>query len=157
VPDLNSLLPSFDGVPRWPVGGAPAENDLAGKAVLVHFFSSGCPLCTEGMPVVHRVREAFAPSDLVVIGVYQPRPEPKATEGEAEQVVCREPVTNRPIIHIVNGAHRCALDVEGVLAVRFGHQWAPSYFVFDRAHRLRHFQEGNWNLDALHEIIQRYV
>jgi thiol-disulfide isomerase/thioredoxin len=145
MPDLGSLLPSFDGVPRWPVGGAPAENDLAGKAALVHFFSSGCPLCTEGMPVVHRVREAFAPSDLVVIGVFQPRNEHKATEADAENVVD----------NVVHGAHRCALDLEGVLTARFGHQWAPSYYVFDRAHRLRHFQEGNWNLDALHEIIQR--
>lgn len=143
--DLGSLLPSFDGVPRWRVGGAPAEADLAGKAVFVHFFSSGCPLCSEGMPVVNRVREAFASPGLVVIGVYQPRPDNSATEAEAEQVCDR----------IVHGAHRCAADASGVLAQRFGHTWAPAYYVFDRMHRLRHIQEGNWNLDALDEVIKR--
>ena len=147
MPELGSLLPAFDGVPRWRNGGAPAEADLAGKAVLVHFFSSGCPLCSEGMPVVHRVREAFAPAGLVVIGVYQPRPEFTATETEAEQV-CD---------HIVHGAQRCAVDAGGVLAARFGHRWAPAYYLYDRAHRLRHLQEGNWNLKALDAVIDRVL
>jgi thiol-disulfide isomerase/thioredoxin len=147
VPDLGSPLPSFDGVPRWLSGRAPAEADLAGKAVLVHFFSSGCPLCSEGMPAVHRVREAFETAGLVVIGVYQPRAEFTATESEAEKVCDR----------IVHGAHRCAADALGVLAARFGHRWAPAYYVYDRAHRRRHFQEGNWHVDALDEVIQRSI
>lgn len=145
VPELGSLLPSFDGVPRWRGGEKPSDAELAGKAVLVHFFSSGCPLCSEGMPVVHRLREAFGASGLIVVGAYQPRPDSTATEAEAEATCDR----------IVHGGHRCASDAGGVLATRFGHRFAPAYYVFDRAHRLRHFQEGNWNLDALEDVIER--
>lgn len=143
-PKLGSLLPSLDGVPRWR-GAAPIEVDLADKPVLVHFFSSGCPLCSEGMQAVHRVREAFETMGLVVIGTYQARPDTNATDAEADQI-CDQ---------LVRGAHRCAADSGGVLAARFGHRWAPAYYVYDRIHRLRHFQEGNWKLDALDEIIKR--
>ena len=147
MPELGSLLPSFDGVSQWRGGAAPADADLAGKAVFVHFFSSGCPLCSEGMTVVRRVREEFAASGLVVIGAYQPRPDGNATDDEAESM-CDT---------FVRGEYRCAADSSGVLAARFGHRWAPAYYVFDRAHRLRHFQEGNWNLEALDEAIKRGI
>jgi thiol-disulfide isomerase/thioredoxin len=147
VPQLNSLLPSFEGVPQWRNGEAPAQNDIAGKPVLVHFFSSGCPLCREGMPAVLRLGAAYELSGLVVIGAYQPRPEAQASIADAERE-CD--------LH-VGPAHRCAVDSAGVLSARFGHTWAPAYYVYDRAHRLRHVQEGNWALESLAAVIERCV
>jgi len=147
VPKLGSLLPAFGGVPRWRGGAAPTEADLAGMPVLVHFFSSGCPLCREGMPILRRLRDAHAPAGVVVIGAFQPRPDVEATIADAERVCDL----------IVHDAHRSAADVEGVLAARFGHRWAPAYYVYDRAHRLRHFQVGNWNLDALAGVLEGIV
>ena len=147
MPQLDSLLPSFDGVPLWRSGPAPTASDLAGKAVLVHFFSSGCPLCREGMPAVDLLRASYESSGLVVVGAYQPRPDAKATAAEAV----------RECDASVRPTHVCALDVAGVLAQRFGNEWAPAYYVYDRSHRLRHYQMGNWNLDGIAAVIEGCV
>lgn len=147
MPQLNSVVPPFDGVPRWRNGPAPAASDLAGRAVLVHFFSSGCPLCREGMPVVRSLGATFGADSLAVVGAFQPRPDAIATVAEAERE-CDE---------LACSTHACAMDVDGVLAARFGNKWAPAYYIFDRGHRLRHYQMGNWNLDALAAIIEGCV
>jgi hypothetical protein len=49
------------------------------------------------------------------------------------------------------------LDTGGILAARFENLWPPAYYVYDRGHRLRHYQMGNSNLEALDAIIQRYM
>jgi thiol-disulfide isomerase/thioredoxin len=144
MPHLNSPLPSFDGVSHWRNGPAPTKIQLAGKPVLLHFFSSGCPLCHEGMPVVRRIHAAYASRGLIVIGAYQPRQNVKASLADAERE-CD--------LHI-GPTHACALDADGTLAERFGNEWSPAYCVYDRSNRLRHYQMGNWNLKALDAIIQ---
>jgi thiol-disulfide isomerase/thioredoxin len=144
MPQLNSSLPSLDGVAHWRNAPAPREGELAGKPVLVHFFSSGCPLCHEGMPAVRRLHTAYSPTGLVVVGAYQPRQDTVTSLADAERE-CD--------LH-VGPAHPCAMDVDGILATRFGNEWPPAYYIYDRGHRLRHYQMGNWNLEALGAIIQ---
>jgi thiol-disulfide isomerase/thioredoxin len=147
MPRLHSSLPSFDGVSIWRNGPAPADAELAGKPVLVHFFSSGCPLCREGMPAVRRLHATFASAGLVVVGAYQPRQDIPTTLADAERE-CD--------LH-VGPTHPCALDTEGTLAARFGNLWPPAYYVYDRSHLLRHYQMGNFNLAAVDRIIQGFV
>jgi thiol-disulfide isomerase/thioredoxin len=147
MPQLGSMLPSFEGVPSWRYGPPPEAVDLEGKPVLVHFFSSGCPLCREGMPVIRRLHAAFAPRGLVVVGAYQPRPDAKAAPGDAGR---------ESDLHI-GPTHACALDDDGVLAKRFENEWAPGYYIYDRSHFLRHYQMGNWNLDELAALIKGCV
>ena len=144
MPQLDSLLPSFDGVSLWRNGPAPTEADLAGRPVLVHFFSRSCPLCREGIPTVRRLHAKFAPAGLAVIGAYQPRVDAASTTADAERE-CD--------LHI-GPTHPCALDSGGILAARFGNAWPPAYYVYDRDHRLRHYQMGNWNLEGLAAIVE---
>jgi hypothetical protein len=147
MPSLNSSLPGFDGVAHWRNGPAPTETALAGKPLLVHFFSSGCPLCREGMPVIRRLHATYASAGLMVVGAYQPRQDVRASLADAERE-CD--------LHI-GPTHACALDADGVLASRFENTWPPAYYVYDRSHRLRHYQMGNWNLEAIGGIIQGCV
>jgi thiol-disulfide isomerase/thioredoxin len=142
---LNTPLPSFHGVAHWRNGPAPTEAELAGKPVLVHFFSSGCPLCGKGMPTVRQLHATYAPAGLVVVGAFQLRQDVAATLADAERECDR---------HVGSG-HPCAVDIEGILAARFGNLWPPAYYVYDRSHRLRHYQMGNSNLESLDAIIQR--
>ena len=144
MPHLNSSLPGFDGVSHWRNGPAPREADLAGNPVLVHFFSSGCPLCQEGMPAVRRLHAAFAPAGLIVVGAFQPRHDGNASLADAERE-CD--------VH-VGPTHACAVDTRGILAARFENEWPPAYYVYDRSHLLRHYQMGNWNLEALDAVVQ---
>jgi thiol-disulfide isomerase/thioredoxin len=144
MPQLSSSLPSFDGVSHWRNGPAPTEADLDGKPVLVHFFSSGCPLCRDGMPVIRRLHATYSAAGLMVVGAFQPRQDVKASLADAERE-CD--------LH-VGPTHACALDAGGILAARFENTFPPAYYVYDRSHHLRHYQMGNWNLEAIGGIIK---
>jgi hypothetical protein len=108
MPQLSSSLPSFDGVSHWRNGPVPTEAGLAGKPVLVHFFSSGCPLCRDGMPVIRRLYSTYSAAGLMVVGAFQPRQDVKASLADAERE-CD--------LHI-GPTHACALDAGGILAAR---------------------------------------
>jgi thiol-disulfide isomerase/thioredoxin len=143
---INSPLPSLDGVAAWR-SARPSAGELAGNPVLVHFFSSGCALCHDGMPLVAEWRAHFAPRGLVVIAVYQPRSDIESTLADI----------GRECAAIVGSAHACAVDIRGVLAARFGNEWPPAYYVYDRSHRLRHFQMGNWHIERMAAVIEACV
>ena len=69
----GSELPSLDGVADWINGGLPAAEELAGKPVLVHFWSVSCYICHDVATEVAKWQAEYGPRDLVVIGVHQPR------------------------------------------------------------------------------------
>ncbi|MBX3730888.1 MAG: TlpA family protein disulfide reductase [Candidatus Sumerlaeia bacterium] len=50
-------------------GGEIALADLRGKAVLLDFWASWCPLCIEGMPEIAAVARAADPEKAVVLGI----------------------------------------------------------------------------------------
>ena len=65
---------------QWVQGGPLQLHDLRGKVVLVRFFmDSACPLCRATAPALNALHEEFSPRGLVVIGMYTPKPRPRAT------------------------------------------------------------------------------
>ena len=38
-------MPSLEGIKDWINGGLPSAEELAGKPVLVHFWSVSCYIC----------------------------------------------------------------------------------------------------------------
>lgn len=96
------------------------------------------------MPFIRRLHAAFAPRGLTIVGAYQPRADAKAMPGDAERE-CD--------LHI-GPTYACALDDEGVLAKRFGNDWPPAYYVYDRGHRLRHYQMGNWQIEDFTTLVE---
>ncbi len=146
-PRLGSALPSLDCSAPW-LTQPPDRANLTGKPVVVHFFSSDCPLCDEGAHRIARWISSLAPMGLVVIGAFQPRHDTPASQAEALAECAR---------HSRNAAHACVADCTGELAARFGNEWWPAYFVYDRAHRLRHYQMGNDGLDRLDALLNECV
>ena len=128
------------------VGDPPAQAP-DDRAVLVHFWSSGCPLCHEGMRVIHRWRERYAPRGLQTIAVYQARPDARPEIEDAEREA-------RALMRI---DYPCAFDGAGRLAAAFENPYAPGYFFFDRDGRLRHRQMGNTGLARLDPLIARML
>jgi Redoxin len=135
LPDLSALDI------RWLDGLTPP--DLAGRAVLIHCWSSGCALCHEGVADIRRWRERYERLGLTVVAVWQPR------NGETVDIddVSRDARTSMRI------DYSCAIDAGGSLVARFGNTYAPGYFVFDRAHALRHRQMGNGGFDRIDELL----
>jgi len=113
--------------------------------VLVHFWSTGCPLCHEAVGIIDRWRDRFGERGLALIAVCQP----KVNEAFDVRLARREAREEMRI------DHPCALDVDGALARAFGSEFAPSYFVFDGTRVLRHRQTGNARLTAVEECLDR--
>jgi thiol-disulfide isomerase/thioredoxin len=58
---------------RWVRGGPLALDQLRGKVVLVRWWTEGCRFCESTLPAIERLRREH-PDDLVVVGVFHPKP-----------------------------------------------------------------------------------
>lgn len=143
---MRSPLPSLDGVDTW-IGEAPTRESLAGKAVLVHFWSISCYICHDVAKQVAEWRDRFGPQGLEVIAIHQPRgPE----ELDVEKVTA-------DALGAMELTQACAIDSEHVLVDRFQNQFVPAYYVFNRNHELRHFQAGDKGYDRVVTAIERVL
>ena len=61
---------------RWVRGPSRSLQDFKGKVVLVRWWTEGCHYCRSTMPVLERLQREHK-SDLVVLGVFHPKPEPR--------------------------------------------------------------------------------
>lgn len=141
---LGDHLPSLADATAW-LNGPPKPGELSDAPVLLHFWSSDCPLCHEGAHAIARWRLRFAGSGLVTIAIYQLRPD-QILDASAAEFEARE------LMHL---DHPCALDGSGAIARRFDSTYPPGYYLFDRSHELRHRQMGNAELERLEAIIDR--
>jgi hypothetical protein len=51
----------------------------------------------------------------------------------------------------------CALDNDHTIVDRFANQFVPSYYIFDRAHQLRHFQAGDKGFERIEAALDRVL
>jgi thiol-disulfide isomerase/thioredoxin len=141
---MRSRLPSFDGAVRW-INEEPAEDVLAGKPVLVHFWSISCYICHDVAQQIASWRKKYATHGLQLIAVHQPR-SPEELDVESVIADAKGPM------HIT---HPMAIDNEHAIVERFENQFVPAYYLFDREHRLRHFQAGDKGYDRIEAAIER--
>lgn len=60
---------------RWVRGRERTLRDLRGKVVLVRWWTEGCHFCRTTLPAIEALQREH-PEDLVVLGVFHPKPEP---------------------------------------------------------------------------------
>jgi len=58
---------------RWVRGGPLSLDKLRGKVVLVRWWTEGCHFCESTLPAIERLQREH-PNDLVVVGVFHPKP-----------------------------------------------------------------------------------
>lgn len=139
----GSPLPSLHGVPAWLNGGEPADEALAGKPLLVHFWSISCSICHDVAAEVARWHAEYAPRGLAVVGVHQPRG-PEELDVAAVTEDARGPM---------GITWPCAIDNEHTLVDRFQNEFVPAYYLFDREHKLVHRQAGDRGFERLHDKV----
>lgn len=139
----GSNLPSLDGAAAWINGGPPQAGELAGKPVLVTFWSVSCHMCHDVAAEVARWQAEYGPRGLAVVAVHQPR-------GPAELDVDKVTADARGPMSI---AWPCAVDNAHAIVGRFANQFVPAYYVFDRDHKLVHRQAGDRGFERLHDKI----
>lgn len=143
---LRSPLPAFEGVTEW-VNGQVTEEQLAGKPVLVHFWSISCHSCKEGLPQILVWREYYSKQyDLQVVGVHMPRSE-KDTDIAAAKAIIDEYHLEHPIM--MDNAH--------AITDTFQNDYVPAYYLFDREHQLRHYQAGETGLRLIEQRLQKIL
>jgi thiol-disulfide isomerase/thioredoxin len=143
----GSDRPSFDGVATWVNGGAPKDEELAGKPLLVHFYSVSCSICHDVADEVARWQAEYGPRGLEVIGVHQPR-------GPEELDVAK---VSADALGPMKIAWPLAIDNEHTVVQRFQNQYVPAYYVFDRDGKLVHRQAGDRGFERLHEKIGQII
>ena len=72
---VGSAAPDWNGL-RWL--GPPQNTALRKNVVLVRFWSDECPLCRSTLPGLGKLYDAHRRDGLLVVGVYHPKPQPRA-------------------------------------------------------------------------------
>ena len=143
----GSAMPSLDGVATWINGGEPKAEDLAGKPVLVHFWSLSCYICHNVAETVSAWRDTYGPQGLAVVAIHQPR-------GPEELDVAKVTADAQGPMGLTQPN---AIDNEHTLVQRFENQFVPAYYLFDKDHKLVHRQAGDRGFDRLEAKIQEVL
>jgi peroxiredoxin len=124
---------------RWVQGGPLALSGLRGKVVLLRFFmESGCPMCRGTAPSLNGFHAEFAGEGLVVIGMYTPKPGPRASSVSEVRAYVAEYGFRFPVVLDDDWSALRALWLERVP----GTPYTSSSLLIDRRGILRHVQEG---------------
>jgi thiol-disulfide isomerase/thioredoxin len=144
---IRAPLPLLDGATVWVNGGEPTRQELAGKPVLVHFWTVSCAVCHDVAHYLREWRTRFESQGLYVISVHQPRaPEERDVAGVIADAGTRMRIR-----------HQLAIDNDHAIVKRFDNEFVPAYYVFDREHKLRHFQAGDKGYDRIEAAIERVI
>ncbi len=143
---MRTALPSLDGVETWTSDAVSADR-LAGKPVLVHFWSISCYICHDVAGQLAEWRDRFADRGLEFVAIHQPR-------GPEELDVTR---VKADALDAMRLSWPCAIDNDHLLVDRFANQFVPAYYLFDRNHELRHFQAGDKGYDRVVSAIERVL
>jgi len=143
---MRSPLPSLEGASAW-INGRPSEDDLHGLPVVVSFWSQSCYLCHQSAEAFARLRDRFAARGVAFVSVHQPRSEAELDVAAVTQDALGEMRLTQPV----------AIDNDHAIAERFGNQFVPAVYVFNRRHELRHFQAGGKGADRIETAIQRVI
>lgn len=143
---MRSPLPSFEGAAAW-INGEPQCEELRGLPVVVSFWSTSCYLCHETAEQFARWRDRFSDRGVAFVAVHQPRSEAEldveaVTKDALEEMKLMQPV---------------AIDNAHAIVDRFENEFVPAFYVFNRAHRLRHFQAGGKSFERIEAAIQRVL
>lgn len=143
---MRSPLPSFEGATAW-INGEPDATELRGLPVVVSFWSKSCHICHETAEQFARWRDTYAQRGVAFIAVHQPRSE---DELDVEAVT----TDAKGDMHLTQPV---AIDNTHAIVDRFENQFVPAFYVFNRAHQLRHFQAGGKGFERIEAAIDRVL
>lgn len=142
---LREELPDFPGVTEW-VNGQATKADLAGKPVLVHFWSVSCYMCKESLPQINEWRDKYAENGLRVIGIHMPR-----SEADTDIQAIKDTIAEYQLTHPI------AIDNEMKTTDAFQNEYVPAFYLFDESLQLRHFQAGEKGLSLVKKRLHRIL
>jgi peroxiredoxin len=134
-------------VPEWPAkapqawvqGGPLTLAGLRGKVVLIRFFmDADCPYCRQTAPSLNEFHDTFAAKGLVVIGMYTPKPRPRAVSLDEVRGYVKAYGFSFPVAIDADWSALNALWLDRVPGAEF----TSATLLIDRRGILRHVQKG---------------
>lgn len=140
---LRTEMPLLEGITEW-VNGEISKEEVAGKPVLVHFWSVSCGMCKESLPEINQLREKYP--ELQLIGIHMPR-----SEKDTEIPAVKETIEKYEL------KHPQGIDNHHEVVDRFENQFVPAFYLFDEKGQLRHRSAGEKALNMLKNPLGRVL
>jgi thiol-disulfide isomerase/thioredoxin len=133
---VEGRLPSFEGATGWLNSSPLTPEGLAGKVVLVDFWTYTCINWLRTLAFVRAWSEKYRDRGLVVIGVHTPE---FPFERDVENV--------REAVQAMRVEYPIALDPDYRVWSAFGNRYWPAVYLADADGRIRyhHFGEGEYD------------
>jgi thiol-disulfide isomerase/thioredoxin len=127
--------PEFAGIDKWLNSGPLTMQGLAGKVVLVDFWTYTCINCIRTLPHVVRWYETYKDQGFVVVGVHSPE---FAYERSTRNV--------QDAIERFNIRYPVAQDNSFTTWKAYGNQYWPAFYLVDSRGQVmrQHFGEGEY-------------
>ncbi|MFC4076375.1 redoxin domain-containing protein [Salinithrix halophila] len=142
---LRTEMPELKGATEW-VNGEVSKEDLAGKPILIHFWSVSCGLCKQSMPDVLKIRDEYKDKGLRVVGIHMPRSEKDLEAGPVKETIEKYEMT-----------HPQAIDNQHTIVDAFENEFVPAYYLFDEEGQLRHRSAGEKALSMMKKPLERVL
>jgi cytochrome c biogenesis protein CcdA/thiol-disulfide isomerase/thioredoxin len=140
---VEGVIPELTGATGW-LNTPPLTRDgLAGKVVMVDFWTYSCINCLRALPYIRAWAAKYKDHGLVVLGVHAP-----------EFAFERNPANVKKAVESLGVAYPVALDSKLAIWQAFNNQYWPAHYFIDAMGRIRahHFGEGEY--DKSERIIQ---
>ena len=124
---------------QWVQGGPLTLAGLRGKVVLIRFFmDADCPYCRATAPSLNEFHDTFAARGLVVIGMYTPKPRPRAVTPDEVRGYVKSYGFTFPVAIDADWSALHKLWLDRVPGAEF----TSATLLIDRHGILRHVQKG---------------
>lgn len=145
LPDLGKA-PGFVGITGW-INSPPLNlNQLAGKVVLVDFWTYSCINCIRTIPYLNAWYAKYAQDGLVVVGVHTP-------EFQFERNYTNVLAATKSL----GITYPVALDNNYTTWNVFGNEYWPTEYVIDQYGEIRHIQIGEGDYNATETVIRELL
>ncbi|MHC6225052.1 thioredoxin family protein [Pseudomonas sp. X10] len=139
-------MPSLDGAVQW-LNSPPLDRQaLAGKVVLVDFWTYDCINCRRSLPYVNEWARRYADQGLVVVGVHTPEYD---YEHDIDNL--------RGQIKALGIDYPVAVDNRYAIWNAFNNQFWPAHYFVDRQGQVRHVHFGEGDYDGQERVIQQLL
>jgi methionine-S-sulfoxide reductase len=135
APKIEGEMPELKGATTWLNSKPLTKAALAGKVVVIDFWTYSCINCLRALPYINAWYERYKDSGLVVIGVHSP-------EFDFE----KDSANVRMAIEKFGIEYPVAMDSDMALWNAFHNRFWPAHYFVDANGRIRghHFGEGKY-------------
>ncbi|WP_127503699.1 redoxin domain-containing protein [Actinoplanes solisilvae] len=143
---VEGKLASFDGATGWLNSPPLTAADLAGKVVVVNFWTFTCINWIRQLPHVRAWAEKYGDHDVVVIGVHAPE---FGFEHSRENVL--------RAVHDMRIDYPVAIDNDYAVWSAFDNHYWPALYFADETGLVRHHYFGEGEYDQSEMVLQQML